>query len=104
VRRNAQKGFALAQIHADQSDVGSLQITQSAMDDPRRCRRGATTEIVSFEQDDTKAAERGVARHPATDDAAADDGDIKGLPLDRCRPMTLLADQRPLGVVIIWYT
>jgi hypothetical protein len=78
VRRDPPQHLALAQGLAHQTDIEMFEIAQATMDEPGRARRGAAREITHLAEMNRKTAAGGVARDPATIDAAADDGKVIG--------------------------
>ncbi len=77
MRRGVQQDFPLAQRGTDQTELSLLEITQAAVNEFRRRRRGARGEIALLDQDDPKPAASGVARDAGAVDTAADDGEIE---------------------------
>ncbi len=73
VRRALQQHLALGKRFAHQRELVVLEITQAAVDQLGRRRRGVRREVVLLAQHDVRAAPGQVARDAATVDAAADD-------------------------------
>ena len=48
MRRDAQKRFALAQVHTYEAEIKQLEIAQAAVDQPRRSGSCAAAEITLF--------------------------------------------------------
>ena len=89
VRRDAQEDLALAHVAAHQREVEQLEISQTAVDQPGRPRRGAGSEIGLLDQRDLEPAKGRVARDARSDDPAADDQEIDGAAAER--PHRLIA-------------
>ncbi len=77
MRRRAQQHFAFAQRLAHQAKFVMLEITQAAVNELGRRRRGTGGEIVLLDQDDAQAAAGGVARDAGAVDTAADDSEVE---------------------------
>lgn len=77
MRRDAQKRFPFAQVHTYEAKIKHLEITQAAMDQPRRSGGCAAAEIPFFKQGNSQTAKRSVTRDAGADDAAADDNHIE---------------------------
>jgi len=70
---DSKKNFSFPEIHAHQSKVEHLQITESAMDDACGCGGGAATEIAFLEEGNFETAQCGVSGDAGADDSSADD-------------------------------
>src|SRR5689334_24559620 len=76
MRRDPEPDVALGQRRTDAKKVPALQISQIAMDQPRRSRGGARAKVALLQQDDTQAAAGGVARDADAVQSAANDREI----------------------------
>jgi hypothetical protein len=86
VRRYPQQRLAFAEIQTHQPEVEHLQVSQSAVNDPSRCRRRSAPEVALFEQHDAQPPQGRIARDTAPDDAPAYDRDVELFARERCQP------------------
>jgi hypothetical protein len=83
VRGQAQESTTLAAGFEDEMEQPMLEISQSAVHEPRRAARRAACEIVFFHERDTEATQCSVARDAASGDAATNDEEIEFIPRER---------------------
>src|SRR6476646_9200379 len=76
MRRDPEPDVALGKRRTDAKKAPALQISQIAMDQPRRGRGSAGAEIALLEQDDAQAPSGGVARDADAVQSAANDREI----------------------------
>src|SRR5205807_8300010 len=76
VGREAQQHAPFVTRLEHQTKIAVLEVPEAAVDQARRVRRRARTEVAFLHQGDTQAAQRRVARDAGAGDAPADDEDI----------------------------
>ena len=74
--KTAEERLFLARL-AHQADVPLRQVSQAAMQKPRRAAAGSGGEIGLLDESDSQSAHGGVARYTGADDTAANDENIQ---------------------------
>ena len=78
-----QEPRSLGQRFANQPEAELLQVPQAAMDEPRRARRGAGSDVVLLDERGAHPAGDRIQQSPGPHDAATDDHDIPGVRRER---------------------
>jgi hypothetical protein len=68
-------------------EMAMLEITNAAVNEPRRPAGRSTREVVSLDERRRETAHRGIARDPGAGDAAAHDEDVELLPSKPRQPL-----------------
>ena len=79
VRGDPEERAPLAARLEDEMDMPMLEITNAAVNEPRRPAGRTAREVVSLHERRAKTAHRGVAGDPGAGDAAPDDEDVEPL-------------------------
>src|SRR5262249_58263038 len=95
VRRDCPNHLALAQGRAHQPEAVLLKVAQAAVDQLRRARGSAASEVTHLAQKSRQDPAGGVAGDAAAIDAAADNGKVEDF-RHPCSPATAPFDQPSL--------
>ena len=76
VRRDVEQHLALGQRLAHEAERAVFEVTQPAVDELARRRRGSAGEIIFLDEQDLEPPPRRIARDPRAVDAAADDEEV----------------------------
>ena len=77
VRRQSQQSVSLGARLEDEMQMSVLEISHTAVNQPRRPARRSTRKITLFDERDREPTEGGVARDRTARDSAADDEDVE---------------------------
>jgi hypothetical protein len=77
--RDAHERTPFATRFEHQVQVPMFEVPDAAMDEPRRSARRSAREVSRLDERDAETAQGGVARDARAGDAAANDGNVKGL-------------------------